>query len=70
MRPEIAFARLGRGRTLRSLGRRHEAAEHLVAARSIFDELRAAPTIAEIDRLLSDKAARNPAGKRIQEYET
>ena len=59
MRPEIAFARLGRGRTLRSLGRRDEAAEQLAAARSIFYDLRATPTIAEIDRLLSDNAMRD-----------
>ena len=57
MRPEIAFARLGRGRTLRSLGRRDEAADDLAQARSIFEDLSAAPAIAEIDRLLSESGS-------------
>jgi class 3 adenylate cyclase/tetratricopeptide (TPR) repeat protein len=51
--PELAFALLGEGRTLAALGRTGEARPILTEARSIFGELRAAPSIAAVDALLA-----------------
>jgi class 3 adenylate cyclase/tetratricopeptide (TPR) repeat protein len=50
---EHGHAALGAGRCLVGAGRRHEAAAHLVEARRTFDALRAAPLLAEADRLLA-----------------
>ena len=50
---EHGQAALGAGRCLVGVGRRHEAAAHLVEARRTFDALRAAPLLAEADRLLA-----------------
>ena len=56
---EHGQAALGAGRCLIAVGRHHEAAAHLVEARRAFDELRAAPLVAEADRVLAQ--ARNAA---------
>ena len=50
--PEQAFALLGEGRCLTALGQPTEATHALKQAREIFDALRAAPALAEIDTLL------------------
>jgi tetratricopeptide (TPR) repeat protein len=50
--PERAFALLGEGRCLVELNRSAEASSVLRAARAIFDELGAAPALAETDALL------------------
>lgn len=54
---ETGFAQLGLGRTLVGLDRMEKAAESLAAARSIFTDLQAAPAIAEIDNLLSQRGS-------------
>jgi hypothetical protein len=50
--PEQAFALLGQGRCLVALGLLTEAAQPLSLARDIFQELQAAPALAETDALL------------------
>ena len=52
--PEQAFALLGQGRCLVQLGRSTEAAQVLQQAREIFARLRAAPALAETERLLQE----------------
>ncbi len=54
--PELAFALLGQGRGLVAAGRTPEAVPVLQHARTIFERLRAAPSLAEISRLLEDAA--------------
>jgi hypothetical protein len=49
---EQAYALLGRGRCLTALGRPAEATNALQEAHEIFDALRAAPVLAEIEGLL------------------
>jgi hypothetical protein len=58
--PERAFAMLGQGRCLVSLGRNTDAETVLHQSRSIFDQLRAAPSLSEIDLLLRQATAPNP----------
>ena len=48
---EEAQALLGQARCLVAVGRAHEAAALLAAARGIFFRLRARPCLAEVDRL-------------------
>ena len=55
--PEQAFALLGRGRCLLGLSLPTEAAPVLQHAREIFERLRAAPALAETDRLLQQATA-------------
>ena len=55
--PEQAFALLGQGRCLVALGRMTEAAQPLSLARDIFQELQAAPALAETDALLQQATA-------------
>ena len=55
--PEHAFALLGRGRCLVSLGRPGEAAPVLGQARGLFHALGATPGIAETDALLETATA-------------
>ncbi len=55
--PERAFALLGQGRCLVALGRLTEAPQPLSAARDIFQELQAAPSLAETDALLEQATA-------------
>ena len=55
--PEQAFALLGQGRCLTRLGRRSEANPVLQHAREIFQELQAAPALAETDDLLQQATA-------------
>ena len=50
--PEHAFALLGQGRSLVAAGWPAEAAPVLECAQAIFERLRAAPSLAEIDALL------------------
>ncbi|MGZ8695019.1 MAG: hypothetical protein ACXWYS_06225, partial [Gaiellaceae bacterium] len=57
VRPEQAFALLGRGRSLLALARPGEAADALQQARVIFHALQAAPALAEADRLLAQTTA-------------
>jgi tetratricopeptide (TPR) repeat protein len=52
MVPERAFAMLGRGRCLAELGREAEAEPVLREAHRIFEEMGAAPALAETDELL------------------
>ncbi len=55
--PEHAFALQGQGRCLLILGRPREAAPVLRNARGIFDQLGAAPALAETDTLLEQAVA-------------
>ena len=55
--PEQAFALLGQGRCLVALGHLTEAAQPLSQARDIFQELQAAPALAETDALLQQATA-------------
>ena len=55
--PEQAFALLGQGRCLVALGHMTEAAQPLRLARDIFQELQAAPALAETDALLRQATA-------------
>ena len=55
--PEQAFALLGHGRCLVSLGRPTEAVQPLSIARVIFQELQAVPALAETDALLQQATA-------------
>ncbi len=55
--PEQAYALLGQGRCLTALGRRTEATRALVQARELFETLKAAPALAEIDALLDQAGA-------------
>ena len=55
--PEQAFALLGEGRCLIALGHLTEAAQPLSLARDIFQELQAAPALAETDALLQQATA-------------
>ena len=55
--PEQAFALLGHGRCLVALGHMTEAAQPLSQARDIFQELQAAPALAETDALLQQATA-------------
>jgi class 3 adenylate cyclase/tetratricopeptide (TPR) repeat protein len=55
--PEAAFALLGQGRCLIALGRTTDASPVLQRARHIFDQLQAAPALAEIDTLLGEATA-------------
>ncbi|MET0937960.1 MAG: AAA family ATPase [Gaiellaceae bacterium] len=57
--PEQAFALLGQGRSLTALGRTAEASPVLQQAREIFQNLQAAPAIAETDELLQQASARS-----------
>jgi hypothetical protein len=54
---EEAFALLGHGRCLLALGHMTEAAQSLRLARDIFQELQAAPALAETDTLLRQATA-------------
>jgi hypothetical protein len=51
--PERAFALMGQGRCLVTLGRAVEARRPLAEARTIFERLGAAPALAEMDMLLA-----------------
>ncbi len=55
--PEYAFALLGHGRCLISLGQPHEPAPVLHQARALFDQLGATPALAETDDLLAQATA-------------
>ena len=55
--PEQAFALLGQGRCLVALGHMTEATQPLRLARDIFQELQAAPALAETDALLQQATA-------------
>jgi len=55
--PEQAFALLGQGRCLIGLALPTEAAPVLEQAREIFERLRAAPALTEIDALLERATA-------------
>ena len=55
--PEHAYALLGHGRCLISLGQPHEAAPALHQARALFDRLGAIPALAETDDLLARATA-------------
>ncbi len=55
--PEQAFALLGQGRSLLGLARPTEVAPVLQHAREIFDQLGAAPALAETDALLKKALA-------------
>jgi hypothetical protein len=55
--PEQAFALLGQGRCLVALGHPTDAAHPLRLARDIFQELQAAPALAETDALLRQATA-------------
>jgi tetratricopeptide (TPR) repeat protein len=55
--PEQAFALLGHGRCLVALGQMTEAAQPLRLVRDIFQELKAAPALAETDALLQQATA-------------
>ena len=55
--PEHAHALLGRGRCLLALGRTSEATTALTQARQIFQSLKAAPALEEIDALLQQATA-------------
>jgi tetratricopeptide (TPR) repeat protein len=55
--PEQAFALLGQGRSLIALGRTAEASPVLQQACEIFQNLQAAPAIAETDELLQQASA-------------
>ena len=55
--PEQAFALLGQGRALTHLGRTSEATPVLQQAREIFQNLQAAPALAEVDQLLQQATA-------------
>jgi class 3 adenylate cyclase/tetratricopeptide (TPR) repeat protein len=50
---EHGQAALGAGRCLVAVGRHHEAADHLLAARGTFDALQAGPLLAETDKVLA-----------------
>jgi class 3 adenylate cyclase/tetratricopeptide (TPR) repeat protein len=50
--PELGYALLGGGRTLKALGEMDEAAETLTAARAAFQTLQAASVLTEIDLVL------------------
>ena len=55
--PEHAYALLGQGRCLIALGNPTEATPVLRQARALFEQLHAAPAVAEIDTLLSQATA-------------
>jgi tetratricopeptide (TPR) repeat protein len=58
--PELAFARLGQGRCMLSVGDTPAALAVLAEARTIFDRLGARPALDEIDRLLGDRSSQPP----------
>ena len=58
--PEQGFALLGQGRCLLGLARPTEATPVLQHARGIFEGLRAAPALSEIDTLLRRARAPGP----------
>jgi tetratricopeptide (TPR) repeat protein len=57
MRPEEAYAQLGQGRCLVSLGRTDEAARILEQARATFEALGMAPALSEVELLVPSAAS-------------
>jgi len=62
---EHAFALLGRGRCLIGLARSTEAASVLQDARAIFEQLGAAPALAQTQSLLQQAAAPSSEGRSV-----